>query len=224
VKISLVFPAFGAATRRLWNSPELSAFYPEYLSTMHTIVRSSVPLMRTALDALRTTWWTDPIAPGLTSYSEHHIPEELGHDQWILEDLQALGRNPAVALDRIPSPAVANLVGSQYYWVRHYHPVCLLGHIAIMEGYPPAPVLIDELIRRTGFPRQAFRSLRRHATLDVRHRDDLFHLIDSLPLQLKHTSAMGLSALHTVSSLVTVFEAITEAPSHDRTALSGTRL
>ena len=36
---------------------------------------------------------------------------------------------------------VATLVGAQYYWLRHVHPVSLLGHMAVMEGYsPPARV------------------------------------------------------------------------------------
>ena len=30
----------------------------------------------------------------------------------------------------MPSPAVAALVGSQYYWLLHHHPVALLGFVA----------------------------------------------------------------------------------------------
>ena len=54
---------------------------------------------------------------------------------------------------RMPSPTVAALVGSQYYWIFHYHPVALLGFVALfVEGHPPTPQLIEVLNERTGFP------------------------------------------------------------------------
>ena len=39
----------------------------------------------------------------------------------------------------MPPPSVAGLVGSQYYWILHHHPVAFLGYVALMEGYPPTP-------------------------------------------------------------------------------------
>ena len=39
-------------------------------------------------------------------------------------------------LRQIPSSQVATLVGAQYYWLRHYHPISLLGHMMVMEGCP----------------------------------------------------------------------------------------
>jgi len=41
-------------------------------------------------------------------------------------------------------------VGAQYYWIHHFHPVALLGYIAVLEGRPPSPTLVEELIERTG--------------------------------------------------------------------------
>ena len=32
----------------------------------------------------------------------------------------------------------AALVGAQYYWIRHVHPVALLGYVMLLEGYPPS--------------------------------------------------------------------------------------
>ena len=56
--------------------------------------------------------------------------------RWPTES-SATGTDPGEALDRIPSPKVAAMVGAQYYWLRHYHPVSLLGHITAIEGYHP---------------------------------------------------------------------------------------
>ena len=53
---------------------------------------------------------------------------------------------------RPPAPAVAALVGAQYYWVLHHHPVALLGYIGLLEGYPPGRPRYgsNELRARTG--------------------------------------------------------------------------
>ena len=128
------------------------------------------------------SWRNDPLAAPLARYLEEHVDEELGHDETLLDDLELLGVDRASVLARMPSPAVAALVGSQYYWILHYHPVAFLGYVALMEGYPPTPELIDELIERTGFPRDAFRTYVEHAELDPGHRDHLDRTIDSLPL------------------------------------------
>ena len=190
----------------MWRSPELAEIYPRYLCTMHTVVRSSVPLMESALAAARALADQDPVAHGVAEYLEGHISEEKGHDRWILEDLEALGHDPERALRDIPSPRVAAVVGAQYYWLRHYHPVALLGHIAVMEGFPPGPDFARRLQERTGFPREAFRSVARHARLDVRHRDELYQAIDRLPMKREHEVVLGISGLHTVSGFVEVFE------------------
>ena len=34
---------------------------------------------------------TDPVAPGMLEYFDKHIPEETGHDEWVLDDLATLG-------------------------------------------------------------------------------------------------------------------------------------
>lgn len=75
---------------------------------------------------------------GLATYLERHVDEERQHDDWLLEDLAELGVAREDVWGRIPSPNIAALVGSQYYWMRHYHPVALLGYIAVLEGRPPS--------------------------------------------------------------------------------------
>ena len=94
---------------------------------------------------------------------------------------------------------MAALVGGQYYWILHYHPVAFLGYVALMEGYPPTPELIDELVERTGHPRAAFRTYVEHAELDPGHRDRLDRTIDTLPLDESHEVAMGISAIATAA-------------------------
>src|SRR6266487_4706508 len=120
--------------------------------------------------------------------------EELGHDEDLLGDLEALGLEREDVLARVPSPTGASLVGSQYYWILHYHPIAFLGFVALMEGFPPTPELIRTLIARTGHPADAFRTFADHGDLDPGHRDRLDRTLDSLPLTPQHEVVMGVSA------------------------------
>src|SRR3954447_4318083 len=195
-KIALVLPAFVHAGERLVTHPQVRELYPEYLFTSHCVIRASVPLMETARDVARALG--DPVAVRLADYLAHHIPEELDHDEWLLGDLELIGHERAAVLRRPPSPTVASLVGAQYYWVEHYHPVALLGYIGLLEGYPPSPALIERLRAGTGYPRGAFRTMVAHAELDPGHGAELDELLDTLPLTREQTAVIGLSAMHTV--------------------------
>jgi len=207
-KLELGYPAVRESSERIWLSPFVAELYPVYLATMHGVVRSAVPLMEAALDRARALAPDDGVAAGLVPYFAHHAPEEAGHDRWLLEDLEALGHDPQEVLDRIPSAAVASLVGAQYYWLRHVHPVSLLGHMAFVEGYPPQPGFAERLRELTGHPAEAFRAIRRHERLDIRHRAELYEAIDALPLSPEHETLIGISALHTMRGAIDVFEQI----------------
>jgi len=207
-KVELLLPRLAATSRELWDSPRLRDLYPEYLCMLHTAIRSTVPLMECALEEAEKRAGDDPAADVLATYLTRHIREEQGHDEWLRQDLEALGFDPQEPLRRVPEASVANLVGAQYYWIRHYHPVCLLGHIAVLEGNPPSPGLVDELTRRTGYPRAGFRTLERHAALDVKHRDELLRTIDEMPLTHDLATAVGLSALHSVDAADAALRAV----------------
>lgn len=208
-KIGLVSPVLGAAGHRLLSSPRVDAVYCEYLFASHCVVRASVPLMEAALQQAESM--DDPLARRLSGYLRAHIVEELHHDQWLLEDLECLGVDRAGVLARPPPAAVAALVGAQYYWTLHYHPIALLGYMAVLEGHPPSPEHIDLLMERTGFPPPAFRTLMEHAVLDPGHGDEIFVMLDELSLSEDLSGVVGLSAMHTVVALAEVIEAVVDA-------------
>jgi heme oxygenase-like protein len=172
--------------------------YPEYLFTSHCVIRASVPLMETALERSRAVSEGDAVAAALAPYLAEHIDEERDHDEWLLGDLEALERDRTGVLARPPSPTVAGLVGAQYYWILHYHPVALLGYISLLEGYPPSPELVERLREATGYPHEAFRTMSAHAELDPGHRDELNALLDSVALTSEQSTIVGLSALWSV--------------------------
>ena len=146
----------------------------------------------------------DPVSSALEDYLERHIPEERGHDDWVLEDFEALGYSRQAALERMPSATAAALVGSQYYWILHLHPVALLGYIAVLEGSPPDEGQLMKIVERTKLPAAAFSTLVRHARLDPHHRDELDRVVDALPLTQRQIDAIGANAARTVALLARV--------------------
>lgn len=206
-KIDLVMPVLRAAGYRLLNHPRIDALYPEYLVASHAVVRASVPLMEVAVSRAEAMM-DDPVARRLVRYLRPHIAEELGHDEWLLEDLRSLGVERVAVVDRPPAAVVAALVGAQYYWILHYHPIALLGYMAVLEGNPPTPEQIEALRVRTGFPPRAFRTLAEHAELDPGHGEDIFGVLDELALTDELSTVLGVSAMHAVGTLAEVIDSV----------------
>jgi hypothetical protein len=205
LKLDMAYPAVARATAAIWGEERVSELYPMYLTIWHGVVRSAVHLIDAAAVSARALAPEDEVAAALVAYFEHHGPEEAGHDVWLLEDLEVLGVDREAALARTPSPRVATLVGAQYYWLRHAHPVSLLGHMGVVEGFSPPIGFADRLQELTGHPREAFRAIRRHERLDIKHKRELYELIDRLPLTAEHEQLMGIAGLHTIQAAVDVF-------------------
>jgi len=210
-KIGLVSGPFAEACHGVFTHPRLGELWPEYMVTQHTIIRSTVPVMRAGRDEARARASADPVAAGVAEYLDVHIVEETNHDEWLLDDLEVLGVPRSTALARVPSATVAALVGSQYYWLFHYHPVALLGYLAFMEGFPPKRELISDLIVRTGYPQAAFRTFELHGELDPAHQEELDRTIDELPLTREQEKALGMSAMNTALLVTRSLEEVAEA-------------
>src|SRR3954454_9428214 len=81
-------PEVSAATRAVVTHPQFRELYPEFLITLHQLIRATVPLMQTSLSRGPGPPATAPVAPAMVAYYEHHINEEIDHDEWALEDLE----------------------------------------------------------------------------------------------------------------------------------------
>jgi heme oxygenase-like protein len=198
-----------AALARLWAESDQARAYPRFLIHLHQVIRASLPLMQAAHGRSLERASSDPLCAGLAEYFAVHIDEERDHDAWALEDLEAAGVGREAALACVPPAQTAALVGAQYYWIEHHHPVALLGYIFVLEDGPDdAERFLDELRVRSGFPDAAFRTLRHHGRLDREHRADLDRLVDRLPLERTHKDAIGVSLAHTAASLAECILAI----------------
>lgn len=192
--------------RMLVEHPHAREVYPRFLATAYHVGRRMVPLMETALERAHDLAADDPVAEGLAAYLERHIPEEIHADEpggAVLDDLEALGVDTSELRTQLPPPKVAALVGAQYYWIFHYHPVAILGFLELEAFHSHTPTL-ERLIERTGLPRSGFGQLLLHAKLDVAHARELHRVLDSLPLEPHHERLITISALQTIEAVVEV--------------------
>ena len=197
-KIDLVSGQGAEAATTFWQHENFKALFPDFLFMVHSIIRGSVPIMEAALQQARTLP-QDPVCPALVAYLEKHIPEEAHHDDWLLADMERFGMNREEVLKRMPSPTVAKLVGAQYYYIYHHHPLSVLGYIAVLENAPMDPAYLDEIAERNAIPRECLDTLYKHAELDPGHKADLDRFIDSLNLNKDQAGLIGTSAMFTAT-------------------------
>jgi hypothetical protein len=218
--IALVSTGLSSRIHAFWNHPRLAELYPEFLFALHGIVAASTPVMEQASHEAARLAASDPIAARLAPYLLEHAEEERGHDEWILDDLERLGIDRERVAARLPYPSVATLVGAQYYWARHAHPVAMLGYLAVLEN-PAAPEFLESVAARTGIPHSSMSTLLRHARLDVGHVAEFDRMLDTLPLSEQHRDIMTTSAIAAVSYLDAFFADVLERFSRiDDTQLS----
>jgi hypothetical protein len=183
--------------------PNPQGMYRALLELMFSEVRATVPLMVAAgRRAVELADEGDATAGPMVDWLRRHAREERHHAAWILDDYARVGGDADALTARPGSPTIAALVGSVYYWTLHAHPAAILGYCAVLEGYPPSGAFIEQLVRTTGFPEEAFGTLRHHSTVDVRHGGEVFDLIDRLPLGPRHQAVVGMTALQTADLLI----------------------
>lgn len=209
-RLALYGTAWKGLSAAFWGSPDLRARYPEMLKVSYQVIRASVPLLELARD--QAFQREDPVAQRLAPYLARHVEEERGHDEWLREDLRALGVPDRELDEAVPSPHVAGMVGAQHYWALHAHPVAILGYLAVLEGEPPEEGLFLDAARRSGLPEVAFSTLRHHARVDRAHWQDLLDLGDALPLTERQTALLGLSILHTCNGMASAIQAVLARP------------
>lgn len=112
----------------------------------------------------------------LGDYYARHYFEERGELATLVSDLSEL----KIDVNTLPpDPIIMAMIGTQYYLIKHKHPVCLLGYMAIMEADPTPIEIVEKLEKEYG--EAGFKFLRMHAIRDLEHRKELIELIDSQP-------------------------------------------
>lgn len=157
--------------------------YAKYLAEAYHHVRFTVPLLQLALDKCGAD--DGAYAEALKEY----IEEESGHDEWILDDINALGADGEAVRHGQGGFACRMMISHAHYAIEHVSPYALLGMVHVLEGM--SVVLADKAAGaiRAGFgdtPPNAFSYLTSHGALDQEHVkffEDLVNTIDDRQTQ-----------------------------------------
>jgi pyrroloquinoline quinone (PQQ) biosynthesis protein C len=153
------------------------ALYLDFLSQAYHHVKSTAPLL--ALAASRCGSDDRRYQTALFEY----IQEERGHDEWILEDIEALGGDPGSVRQDSPHFPCRIMVGHAYFLVDHVSPYALLGMIHVLEGMAvalasnAARAIHKTIAATTG---AGFKYLTTHGDLDIEHTKLFERLIDEI--------------------------------------------
>jgi pyrroloquinoline quinone (PQQ) biosynthesis protein C len=139
--------------------------YVAFLVQAFHHVKHTVPLLMATGARLPDSkeWLREAVA--------EYIEEELGHQEWILNDLQACGYNREQV--RHSRPALATELMVSYAWdtVTRVNPVGFFGMVHVLEGTSVniASLAADQIRTSLGLPKKAFSYLYSHGALDQDH-------------------------------------------------------
>lgn len=139
--------------------------YIAYLTQAYHHVKHTVPLMMTA--GSRLPEQKNEIRKAFAEY----IEEEIGHEEWILQDISESGGDAEKARTEGPSFATEMMVAYAYDMVSRRNPVAFLGMVFVLEGTSInlATMAAEALQQSLKLPRAAFTYLLSHGALDQEH-------------------------------------------------------
>ncbi|MGB4247192.1 MAG: iron-containing redox enzyme family protein, partial [Pseudohongiellaceae bacterium] len=109
-----------------------------------------------------------------------YIKDELGHQEWILNDLAACGADKEAV--RHSQSAIATELMVAYAWdmVNRRNPIGFFGMVQVLEGTSVslADYAADQIKEALGLPERAFTYLRSHGSIDQTHIKYLQELIN----------------------------------------------
>jgi pyrroloquinoline quinone (PQQ) biosynthesis protein C len=150
--------------------------YISFLIQAYHHVKHTVPLMMAVGSRLpdRLAWLRRDVA--------HYIEEEFGHEEWILNDIDAAGGDRALALATGPNVATDSMVAYAYDTVWRRNPVGFFGMVYVLEGTSAAIALhaADCIANALSMPARALTYLRSHGKLDQEHTQHLAGILDRL--------------------------------------------
>lgn len=214
-KIHLVDPRLQEQLGLFWDHPRFADIFERHLHRLYHAVHASVPLMERARERACQLSSSCPVAAALVPYFSSHIEEEKDHDVWLLEDMEVLGIQRDRVTEQIPPAAVVILIGTQYYYINHAHPITLIGYLAVVEGNPPRTEILDQIASSTAIPKKALRAFYKHAEIDIHHRDGIWQLLDDLPLTSWHNTLLGMNVMVATDHIANMLEDVLAEADND---------
>lgn len=172
-------PIIGAAMSGQVNRQQYIAF----LQRAFHHVKHTVPLLMACGARLPDSqeWVRSAVA--------HYIEEEIGHHEWILNDIAAAGGDAEAVRHSAPDFDTDVMVAYAYDTVMRRNPVGLFGMVYVLEGTSVslASNAAGTLAQALDLPASAFSYLSSHGALDIEHMGHFEALVNKLdrPLDLQ---------------------------------------
>jgi pyrroloquinoline quinone (PQQ) biosynthesis protein C len=150
--------------------------YLAFLNQAYHHVRHTVPLLMSAGATLRG----DQLS--LQSAISRYIAEEIGHEHWILDDLEACGADREKFAED-PAPFDSEIMVAYLYdTIQRKNPAGLFGMVMVLEGTSAdLATPVAELVQaKLGLPDSAMSYLRSHGELDQAHMQFFESLMNSV--------------------------------------------
>lgn len=173
------------ARAHLLHAPVLAAIpegrfnldsYRYFLSQAYHHVKHTVPLMMACGARLpaRLEWMREALV--------EYIRDEYGHQEWILNDLEALGADVDAVRHGQPDLPIEMMVAWLYDAIARGNPVSFFGMVHVLEGTSIALATpLGEQVQKTlDLPKQAFSYLYSHGALDQDHYQFFTGLINRI--------------------------------------------
>lgn len=150
--------------------------YIAFLTQAYHHVKHTVPLLMACGARLPhdKEWLREAIA--------HYIEDELGHQQWILDDISASGGDAEAVRNGESDFATELMVAYAYDTISRNNPVGFFGMVHVLEGtsIQLATRAAEVLQSSLSLPQQAFTYLNSHGALDLEHVEFFRHLVNRL--------------------------------------------
>ena len=150
--------------------------YIAFLTQAYHHVKHTTPLLMACGSRVPQTceWLREAMA--------RYIGEELGHQEWILQDIAACGGDAEAVRRGEPGLPAEVMCAYAYHLIERVNPVGFLGMVLVLEGTSVglANEVAGKLQETLGLPRQAFTYLLTHGDLDISHMDFYRGLVNRL--------------------------------------------
>lgn len=158
---------------RALNHEITLAEYVSFLTQAYHHVKHTVPLLMAAGSRIpeQKEWLREAVA--------EYIEEEIGHQEWILNDIAACGFDKEAVRNAVrnsecnsaPSPATELMVAYAYDMIQRVNPIGFFGMVYVLEGTSTtvATRAAAEIKAHLGLPANAFSYLNSHGALDIEH-------------------------------------------------------
>ncbi len=139
--------------------------YVAFLSQAYQHVKHTTPLLMAVGSRLpeEKEWLRNAVA--------EYIEEELGHQEWVLNDIAACGFDAERARHAAPNMETELMVSYAYDTVQRKNPLGFFGMVHVLEGtsIASADSVAEAVQKNLGLPNSAFSYLRSHGALDIEH-------------------------------------------------------